>query len=148
MKRWSSEGITTWSDTYRNFHGRAWKYAGCQITATCSKLESLWGWHFLFCEKWSYRICFISVTKISPKIKFTYEKEVNNTLPFLNSYNCIQKRHQQWLISWKRETLRTLVNKTYIICSDNKYLQQELKHLQRVFHTQNGYPMWIIKPVM
>ena len=51
-------------------------------------------------------------------------------------------------ISWKRGTIRTLVNTAYIICSDNNYLQQELKHLERVFHIQNGYPLWIIKQIM
>ena len=60
--------------------------------------------------------------------------------------------YRQWnaflLIFWKHETLRILVNRAYITCSDNNYLHQELKHIQRVFHTQNGYPMWIIKPVM
>ena len=131
-----------------NFHGRAWKYANSQITATCSKLEPLWRWYFPICEKWSHRICFISVRNISPYMKFTYEKKVNNTLPFLRFCSCIQKRNQQWFMSWKRETRRTLVNKAYIICCDNKYLQQELKHLQRIFHTQNGYPMWIIELVM
>ena len=47
-----------------------------------------------------------------------------------------------------RGTIRTLVNRAYIICSDNNYLQQELKHLERVFHIQNGYPLWIIKQIM
>ena len=51
-------------------------------------------------------------------------------------------------VSWKSGTVRTLVNRAYIICSDNNYLQQELKHLERLFHTQNGYPLWIIKQVM
>ena len=64
----------------------------------------------------------------------------------------IDDLYRQWnafvLIFWKHETLRILVNRAYITCSDNNYLHQELKHIQRVFHTQNGYPMWIIKPVM
>ena len=37
-------------------------------------------------------------------------------------------------LSWKGGTIRTLVNRAYIICSDNSYLQQELKHLEHVFH--------------
>ena len=36
----------------------------------------------------------------------------------------------------------------YIICSNNNYLRQELRHLQHVFHTQNCYPMWVIKQIM
>ena len=50
-------------------------------------------------------------------------------------------------ISWKRRTIRTLVNRAYIFCSDNNYLQQELKHLERKYHIQNGYPLWIIKQI-
>ena len=34
------------------------------------------------------------------------------------------------------------------VCSNNNYLQQELKHLQHEFHTQIGYTMWIIKQIM
>ena len=95
-----------------------------------------------------------------PNIKFTYEKEFNNTLPFLDAfYDCIQlyrmeannELYLHWHaftpISWKRRTIRTLVNRAYIFCSDNNYLQQELKHLERKYHIQNGYPLWIIKQI-
>ena len=104
---------------------------------------------------------------IHPNIKFTYEKEVNNTLPFLdvlfirNSdhiHTTVYRKetnndlylhwHAFIPISLKRGTIRTLVNRAYIICSDNNYLQQELKHLERVFHTLNCYPLWIIKQIM
>ena len=51
-------------------------------------------------------------------------------------------------ISWKRGTFRILVNRACIICSDNNYLQQELKHLERIFHTQNGNPLRIIKQIL
>ena len=51
-------------------------------------------------------------------------------------------------ISWKRGTFRILVNRDYIICSDNNYLQQELKHLERIFQTQNGNPLRIIKQIL
>ena len=79
------------------------------------------------------------------KIKFTYEKEVNNTLPFLYILFIRNSDHIQTIvyrketkndlylhwhvfapISWKRATLRTLVNRAYIICCE------------RVFHAPNG----------
>ena len=41
-----------------------------------------------------------------------------------------------------------MVNRAYIICSDNNYFKQELKHLERVFHIQNWYPLWIIKQIV
>ena len=51
-------------------------------------------------------------------------------------------------ISWKHGTLRILVNRAYIICSDNNYLQQELKHLECIFDNYNGYSLWVIKQIM
>ena len=69
-----------------------------------------------------------------------YRKETNNDL-YLH-WNAFAS------YPWKREILRTLVDRACVICSKNNYLQQELKHIQRVFHTQNGCPMLIIKPAM
>ena len=105
--------------------------------------------------------------KFHPNIKVTYEKEVNNALLFLdvlflrNSdhiHTTVYRKkptndlylhwHAFTLISWKRGTRRTLINRAYIIYSNNIYLQQELKHLERVFNTQNGYPLWIIKQIV
>ena len=71
-------------------------------------------------------------------IFIVYRKETNYDLYL----------HHLHLYLRKRETFRTLVDRTYIICSDNNYLQQELNYLERVFHTQNGYPLWIIKQIM
>ena len=100
-------------------------------------------------------------------IKFPFEKMLNNTLSFLdilfirnldhihttvyrkesNNDLCLHW-HAFAPIYWKRGTVRTLVNRAYIICSNNNYLQQEIKHLERVFHTQNGYPFWISKQII
>ena len=103
----------------------------------------------------------LSVLKsFQPNIKFSYEKEVNNTLPFLDVLFIRNSEHIHTTvyrketnndlylywdvfapISWKCGPIRTLVIRAYIIYSDNNYLQQELKHLKHVFHIQNGYPM-------
>ena len=75
-----------------------------------------------------------------PNIKLTYEKEVNNTPPFLdvlfirNSdhiYTNVYRKetntdwclhwHALTPVSWKNGTIRTLVNRAYIICSVNNY---------------------------
>ena len=100
-----------------------------------------------------------------PNIKFTNEKEVN-TLTFFDvllirnsdhihtilyrkeTKNLYLYWHAFAPIAWKHGTLRTLVNRAYIICKNNNYLQQELKNLECIFHTQNGYPLWIIKQIM
>ena len=76
-----------------------------------------------------------------PNIKFTYEKEVNNALPSLDVLLIRNSDHIHTTVyrketnndlylhwhafaptSWKRGTFRTLVNRGYIICSDNNYL--------------------------
>ena len=47
-------------------------------------------------------------------------------------------------MSWKWGTLRTLVNKAYLVCS-NKELHQELAYLRTIFFLKNGYPLQTIK---
>ena len=102
-----------------------------------------------------------------PNIKFIDEKEVNKTLSFLDVlfirksdhiHTTVYRKetnndlylhwHAFTSISWKRGTSRTFVNRVYIICSDNSYLQHKLKQLELVFHIQNGYPLPIIKQIM
>ena len=48
------------------------------------------------------------------------------------------------LISWKRGTLKTLVERAYLICSTIRLLEQELTHFRTVFINTNCYPNWII----
>ena len=98
-----------------------------------------------------------------PNIKFAYEKEVKDTLHFLDVLfirnldhihtTVFRKEPKNDLylywhaiapISWKRGTLRTLDNRASIICSGSNDLQKELQYLERIFYTQNGYTLWII----
>ena len=48
----------------------------------------------------------------------------------------------------KSGALCTLINIAYEFCSNSEYLNGELEHLQNVYHTQNGYPIWLIKQIM
>ena len=48
-------------------------------------------------------------------------------------------------ISWKCGTLRTLVNKAYLVCSNKELLHQELAYLRTIFFKKNGYPLQTIK---
>lgn len=48
----------------------------------------------------------------------------------------------------KSGALCTLINIAYEVCSNSEYLNEELEHLQNVYHTQNGYPIWLIKQIM
>ena len=50
--------------------------------------------------------------------------------------------------SWKRNTLKTLIMRTYTISSNDSYLKLELKYLRKVFHERNGYPHWFMTKVM
>ena len=45
----------------------------------------------------------------------------------------------------KRGTLKTLAERTYIVCST---LQKELKYLEKVFHGTNNYSQYVIKQVL
>ena len=122
---------------------------------------------FVYVKNGSIEYVFSVLESFHPYIKFTYEKEVNNKLSFLdilfirNSdhiHTTVYRKeikndlylhwHAFTPVSWKRGRLKTLVNRAYIICSDNNYLQQELKYLERIFYIQNGYPLWIIKQIM
>ena len=50
-------------------------------------------------------------------------------------------------ITWKRGTLKTLVERAYLICSTPSLLEKELTHIRTVFRNTNGYPNWIINQV-
>ena len=47
-------------------------------------------------------------------------------------------------LQWKHSTLKTLVYRSYIFCSNEKHLHSELKYLRKIFHQNNGYPHWFI----
>ena len=50
-------------------------------------------------------------------------------------------------ISWKRGTLKTLVEREYLICSTPRLLEKELTHIRTVFRNTNGYPYLVINQV-
>ena len=50
--------------------------------------------------------------------------------------------------SWRRGTLKTLLECVYIVWSTNGVLQNELKYLVRVFHDTNNYLHYIIKKIL
>ena len=45
---------------------------------------------------------------------------------------------------WKQGTLQILVSRAFKVCSNNRHLQNEVKHLKKAFRDINGYPNWII----
>ena len=106
------------------------------------------------------------VTSFHKNINLTYEEEHNNTLPFLdvlligdseklnttvyrkNTHNDLCLHWNSFTpISWKRETLKSLISRAYIVCSNETLSVEELKHLKYVFYKINGYPWWVIDQV-
>ena len=101
-----------------------------------------------------------------PSIQFTYETESNNRLSFLdvliirngqNIETCVYRKptntdiYIHWNsfapIQWKRSTLKTLVYRSYLVCSNDHYLTLELNYLRKVFNEYNNYPHWFITQV-
>ena len=50
-------------------------------------------------------------------------------------------------VSWKRGTLRTLVQHAYLVGSTETYLKEELTHLEKVFIEKNNYQKYVINQV-
>ena len=103
-----------------------------------------------------------------PKIQFTYEEEKNGMIPFLDVL--IKKTDENQLKTtvyrkktnnnvymnwnsfsprtWKIGTLRNLIRRAMMICSDTDDLETEIKHLERVFCEINEYPTKIVKKII
>ena len=110
------------------------------------------------------------ITKLNSSdknIQFTFEKEGKWQLPFLDVL--IQRNGNSivatifWKLvnndiylnrnafapdTWKRGTLKTLVEHAYIVCSTNDFLKKEVKYLVKVFHETNDYPRYVIKQIL
>ena len=50
--------------------------------------------------------------------------------------------------SWKRGTLKTLIDRAYLVCSSPELRKQEIQHLKQVLHEKNDYPKWVINQVV
>ena len=50
-------------------------------------------------------------------------------------------------VGWKQGTLRTLVQRSYLVSSTETYLKEELTHLEKAFIEKNNYPKYVIKQV-
>ena len=122
-------------------------------------------------------ICFIkngsvehvlsTLNNFHSSIKFTYETESGNKLSFLdvllicsgdNIEACVFRKSNNTdiYIHWnsfapfqcKYSTLKTLVCRVCIVCSDNQHLESELNYLRKVFYNFNSYPYWFITKVV
>ena len=101
-----------------------------------------------------------------PEIKLTYEMKVESKLLLLDIlphrdgngiittvYRKVTNNvYLNWLSlcprEWKQETVRSLVQQAYIICSSLHLLKQELKHLEDVFVMNNNFTIWFAKKIL
>ena len=68
-----------------------------------------------------------------------YRKATNNVYLNWNAFAAI---------SWKRGTLKTLIERAYLICSTDELRNRELEHIEKVFYENNSYPKYVIKQVL
>ena len=83
-------------------------------------------------------------TEFTKKMMVSYE--VETTVYRKSTNNDIYLHWQSFSpTTWKRGTLQTLVSRAFKVCSNDQHLQNEIKHLKKVFRDINGYPNWIIE---
>ena len=107
-----------------------------------------------------------TLNSFHPNIQFTHETETANKINFLDvmiirnnntlSTTIYRKPtnndiYIHWNAfapeTWKRGTLRTLTQRAYTVCSNEKLLTEELLYLRRSFNNVNGYPHHIITKI-
>ena len=66
-----------------------------------------------------------------------YRKKTNNDI-YLN-WNAFAP------VSGKRDMLKTLVYRTYLVCSTETYLKEELTHLKQVFIEKENFSKYVMK---
>ena len=69
-----------------------------------------------------------------------FRKPINNDI-YLN-WNSFPPK------SCKRRTLRTVIKRTYAICSTTDHLRKEFDHILFVFQKYNNFPKWVIDQVL
>ena len=101
-----------------------------------------------------------------PNIEFTYETELNSKLVFSdvlllregqNVVTTVYRKvtnsdiYLNWNLfcpqSWKRGTLKSLVQRAHLIGSTEDLLKTELNHIQKVLLEINDFPLWVIKQI-
>ena len=82
---------------------------------------------------------------------FTYKKG-NNIVTSVYRKSTTNDLNLNWnsfaASSWKSGTLKTLIDRAYLICSSPELRKQEIQYLKQVLHEKNDYPKWVINQVV
>ena len=100
-------------------------------------------------------------------IQFTFEEENDEPILFLNILISRKRNDMRTTVyrksacndiylKWnvfapatcQRGTLKTLVERAYVICSTDQLLERELKYLEKVFHEKNNYYKYIAEQIL
>ena len=105
------------------------------------------------------------INNFHPDIKFTYEKEQEGSIAFLD-VKLIRKENGSFITevyrkktdtniylhwnsfspdTWKIGTLKGLFRRAFLVCSEEEGLKKEIEHLKFVFSKINRYPDNVIK---
>ena len=123
---------------------------------------------FAFIEPGKEQEVLQKLNSYDPKIQFTFETEKNNTIPFLDvlirrtennqlETTVYRKKtnngiYMNWNShspqAWKVGTLKNLIRRAAMICSQPEDLQREINHLEKVFCETNEYPTSIVKRII
>ena len=98
------------------------------------------------------------LSSFDPNIQFTYEAEKNSKLPLLDVMLCRKDNklvcsvyrkstnndiYMNWNSfapkTWKKGTLKSLIERAILICSTEELLNEELKHLEEVFREKKSF---------
>ena len=126
------------------------------IIVTLPNDVSLWKRYvddtFCFAKSDSINHVIESLNDFHSNIKFTIQREKDILLiynkSFFNTTVYCKKTNTDLYIDWKSfhpnnwkwRILKTLVSRVYDICSAEKYLKEELNHIETVFKHQSYYP--------
>ena len=73
-----------------------------------------------------------------PFLDVFFTRNVNNIVATVYHKTTANDLHLNWNLfaptSWKRETLKTLIDRPYLICFSRELRKQENEHLKQVFH--------------
>ena len=141
------------------------------IVPVLQEILNSWNWYVdgtaCFAKIGTINYITTILNNFDPKITFTYEVKKNCKLPFLDvllikkennivtTVYCKATTNDIYLnwksfapTSWKSGTLKTLVDHTYVICSNITLKKKEIDHLKKFFHEKDDCPKWVINQVL